>query len=128
MIEHYEGAFPSWLSPQQAVVLNITDKQADYCEKVVKSLQNKGFRLNADLRNEKIGFKIREHTLQKIPYLLVVGDKEVEAESLAVRDRTGNDLGVMSIDEFSVLLQQDVNRLGRVNETSEVPEAESKTA
>ena len=114
LIEHYEGAFPSWLSPQQAVVLNITDKQADYCEKVVKSLQNKGFRLNADLRNEKIGFKIREHTLQKIPYLLVVGDKEVEAGTLAVRDRTGNDLGVMTIDEFSILLQQDVDRLGRV--------------
>ena len=114
LIEHYEGAFPSWLSPQQAVVLNITDKQADYCEKVVESLQNKGFRLNADLRNEKIGFKIREHTLQKIPYLLVVGDKEVEAGTLAVRDRTGNDLGVMTIDEFSVLLQQDVDRLGRV--------------
>jgi threonyl-tRNA synthetase len=114
LIEHYEGAFPSWLSPQQAVVLNITDKQADYCEKVVKSLQNKGFRLNADLRNEKIGFKIREHTLQKIPYLLVVGDKEVEAGTLAVRDRTGNDLGVMTIDEFSVLLQQDVDGLGRV--------------
>ncbi len=114
LIEHYEGAFPSWLSPQQAVVLNITDKQADYCEKVVESLQNKGFRLNADLRNEKIGFKIREHTLQKIPYLLVVGDKEVEAGTLAVRDRNGNDLGVMTIDEFSVLLQQDVDRLGRV--------------
>jgi threonyl-tRNA synthetase len=128
LIEHFEGAFPAWLAPVQAIVLNITDKQAEYCEKVVNSLQNKGFRVNADLRNEKIGFKIREHTLQKIPYLLVVGDKEVEAETLAVRDRTGNDLGVMTIDEFSVLLQQDVNRLGRVNETSEVPEAESKTA
>lgn len=119
LIEHYEGAFPSWLSPTQAIVLNITDKQADYCEKVVKSLKNKGFRANADLRNEKIGFKIREHTLQKIPYLLVVGDKEVEAGSVAVRDRTGNDLGVMTIDEFSVLLQQDVDRLGRVSETLE---------
>ena len=128
LIEHYEGAFPEWLAPVQAIVLNITDKQADYCGKVVNSLQNKGFRVNADLRNEKIGFKIREHTLQKIPYLLVVGDKEVEAESLAVRDRTGNDLGVMSIDEFSVLLQQDVNRLGRISESSETPEAESKTA
>ena len=128
LIEHFEGAFPAWLAPVQAIVLNITDKQADYCKKVVNSLQNKGFRVNADLRNEKIGFKIREHTLQKIPYLLVVGDKEVEAESLAVRDRTGNDLGVMSIDEFSVLLQQDVNRLGRISESSETPEAESKTA
>ena len=115
LIEHYEGAFPAWLAPEQAVVLNITDKQAEYCKKVVNSLQNKGFRVKADLRNEKIGFKIREHTLQRIPYLLVVGDKEVEAESLAVRDRAGNDLGVMTIDEFSVLLQQDVDRLGRVN-------------
>ncbi len=119
LIEHYEGAFPGWLAPEQAVVLNITDKQADYCEKVVKSLQNKGFRVKADLRNEKIGFKIREHTLQKIPYLLVIGDKEVEAGSVAVRDRTGNDLGVMSIDEFSVLLQQDVEQLGRVSDQLE---------
>ncbi len=118
LIEHYEGAFPSWLAPEQAVVLNITDKQAEYCKKVVNSLQNKGFRVKADLRNEKIGFKIREHTLQRIPYLLVVGDKEVEAESLAVRDRAGNDLGVMTIDEFSVLLQKDIDRLGRVNESA----------
>jgi threonyl-tRNA synthetase len=119
LIEHYEGAFPTWLAPEQAVVLNITDKQAEYCQKVVNSLQNKGFRVKADLRNEKIGFKIREHTLQKIPYLLVVGDKEVQAESLAVRDRTGNDLGVMTIDGFSVLLQQDAERLGRANEAAE---------
>jgi len=117
LIEHYEGAFPIWLSPVQAVVLNITDKQADYCQKVVNSLQNKGFRVESDLRNEKIGFKIREHTLQKVPYLLVVGDKEVEAGTLAVRDRTGTDLGVMTIDEFSVLLQQDVDRLGRAVES-----------
>jgi threonyl-tRNA synthetase len=118
LIEHFEGAFPSWLAPEQAVVLNITDKQAEYCKKVVNSLQNKGFRVKADLRNEKIGFKIREHTLQRIPYLLVVGDKEVEAKSLAVRDRAGNDLGVMTIDEFSVLLQKDVDRLGRVSESA----------
>jgi len=122
LIEHYEGAFPAWLAPIQAVILNITDKQAEYCEKVVNSLQNKGFRVNADLRNEKIGFKIREHTLQKVPYLLVVGDKEVEAGSLAVRDRSGNDLGVMTIDEFSVFLQQDVERLGRASK-HEIPEA-----
>ncbi len=118
LIEHYEGAFPTWLSPVQAVLLNITDKQADYCQKVVNSLQNKGFRVESDLRNEKIGFKIREHTLQKVPYLLVVGDKEVEAGTLAVRDRTGTDLGVMTIDEFSVLLQQDVDRLGRAVESA----------
>ena len=118
LIEHYEGAFPTWLSPVQAVVLNITDKQSDYCQKVVNSLQNKGFRVEFDLRNEKIGFKIREHTLQKVPYLLVVGDKEVEAGTLAVRDRTGTDLGVMTIDELSVLLQQDVDRLGRAVESA----------
>ena len=82
-------------------------------------MQNKGFRVKADLRNEKIGFKIREHTLQKIPYLLVVGDKEVDAGSLAVRDRAGNDLGVMTIEAFSDLLQQDVEKLGRTSDPVE---------
>lgn len=112
LIEHYEGAFPTWLSPVQAMVLNITDKQAPYCESIVKSLVNKGFRVEADLRNEKVGFKIREHTIQKIPYLLIVGDKEVEANTIAVRDRSGKDLGGMSIDDFSALLQNDVSGLG----------------
>jgi len=113
LIEHYEGSFPAWLAPTQAVVLNITDRQADYCEKVVKALQNKGFRVEADLRNEKIGFKIREHTIQRIPYLLVAGDKEVEAGTLAVRDRSGKDLGVLPLDAFVNLLEQDVSRFGR---------------
>ncbi len=113
LIEHYEGSFPVWLAPTQAVVLNITDRQADYCEKVVKALQNKGFRVEADLRNEKIGFKIREHTIQRIPYLLVAGDKEVEAGTLAVRDRSGKDLGVLPLDAFVNLLEQDVSRFGR---------------
>ncbi|HEY0961336.1 MAG TPA: threonine--tRNA ligase [Pseudomonadales bacterium] len=113
LIEHYEGSFPAWLAPTQAVVLNITDRQADYCANVVKSLENKGFRVEADLRNEKIGFKIREHTIQRIPYLLVAGDKEVEAGTLAVRDRSGKDLGVMPLDAFVNLLEQDVNRRGR---------------
>jgi threonyl-tRNA synthetase len=116
LIEHYEGSFPAWLAPQQVVVMNITDKQADYCASVVKSLQNNGFRAEADLRNEKIGFKIREHTIQRIPYLLVAGDKEVEAGTLAVRDRTGKDLGVMTIDSFIQHLQQGVARLGRLPE------------
>jgi threonyl-tRNA synthetase len=80
----------------------------------VKSLQNKGFRVEADLRNEKIGFKIREHTIQRIPYLLVAGDKEVEAGTLAVRDRSGKDLGVMSLDAFEELMVQDMNRRGRI--------------
>ncbi len=113
LIEHYEGSFPAWLAPTQAIVLNITDRQAEYCENVVKSLQNKGFRVEADLRNEKIGFKIREHTIQRIPYLLVAGDKEVEAGTLAVRDRSGNDLGVLPLDAFVNLLEQDINRRSR---------------
>src|SRR5690554_1269209 len=108
LIEHYEGAFPAWLAPVQAVVLNITDNQAAYCEDLAKSLCDKNFRVNADLRNEKIGFKIREHSLQRVPYLLVVGDKEVAAGSVAVRDRSGNDLGVMSVEAFTERLQQDV--------------------
>jgi threonyl-tRNA synthetase len=114
LIEHYEGSFPAWLAPTQAIVLNITDRAAEYCENVVKSLQNKGFRVEADLRNEKIGFKIREHTIQRIPYLLVAGDKEVEAGTLAVRDRSGKDLGVLPLDAFVNLLEQDVNRRGRI--------------
>jgi threonyl-tRNA synthetase len=113
LIEHYEGPFPVWLAPTQAVVLNITDRQAEYCENVVKSLQNKGFRVEADLRNEKIGFKIREHTIKRIPFLLVAGDKEVEAGTLAIRDRTGKDLGVLPLDAFVNLLEQDINRRGR---------------
>jgi threonyl-tRNA synthetase len=113
LIEHYEGSFPVWLAPTQAVVLNITDRQAEYCGNVVKSLQNKGFRVEADLRNEKIGFKIREHTIKRIPYLLVAGDKEVEAGTLAIRDRTGKDLGVLPLDAFVNLLEQDINRRGR---------------
>lgn len=114
LIEHYEGAFPGWLAPEQAVILNITDKQADYCEKVVKSLQNKGFRVKADLRNEKIGFKIREHTIQRVPYLIVIGDREVDNGEIAVRARNGDDLGSMSVEAFSQLLQNDVEKMGRV--------------
>ena len=113
LIEHYEGSFPAWLAPQQVVVMNITDRQAEYCENVVKALQNNGFRAEADLRNEKIGFKIREHTIQRIPYLLVAGDKEVEAGTLAVRDRAGKDYGVMSIDAVIQLLRDDIAQLGR---------------
>ncbi len=113
LIEHYAGAMPTWLAPEQAVILNITDKQAPYCEKVKESLKNKGFRVISDLRNEKIGFKIREHTIQKIPYLVVIGDKEVESQSLAVRTRAGEDLGVMSLDALSARLEADVVGFGR---------------
>jgi threonyl-tRNA synthetase len=114
LIEHYEGAFPAWLAPVQAVVLNITDNQAPYAQKVEETLKNKGFRVEADLRNEKIGFKIREHTIQKVPYLLVVGDREVEQQTLAVRTRTGEDLGSMSLEAYVELLAKDELRRGRV--------------
>ena len=113
LIEHYAGDMPAWLAPEQALILNITDKQNDYCRNFEESLKNKGFRVSTDLRNEKIGFKIREHTLQKIPYLLVVGDKEVENGTVAVRKRGGEDLGAMNLDEFCALLNQDVASFGR---------------
>jgi threonyl-tRNA synthetase len=114
LIEHYEGVFPSWLAPTQAVVLNITDKQSGYAQKVEDSLKNKGFRVISDLRNEKIGFKIREHTIQKVPYLLVVGDKEVESQTVAVRARRGEDLGSMDLDAFIAHLTDDVACRGRI--------------
>jgi len=114
LIEHYEGSFPAWLAPAQVAVMNITDNQAEYVKLVEKTLRDKGFRAIPDLRNEKIGFKIREHTIQRVPYLLVVGDKEVENQQLAVRTRDGKDLGVMSLDAFIELLTADVARRGRV--------------
>ncbi len=113
LIEHYAGALPAWLAPEQAIVLNITDKQAGYCEEIKKTLANLGFRISADLRNEKIGFKIREHTLQKVPYLLVAGDKEVENGTVSVRSRAGEDLGTMTVEQFNILLTNDVARFGR---------------
>ena len=118
LIEHYEGAFPTWLAPEQVVVMNITDSQAEYVRKVTDSLQNQGFRVINDLRNEKIGFKIREHTIQRIPYLLVVGDKEVETQTVAVRTRSGEDLGSISIDAFADRLREDNQSRGRVNSGS----------
>ncbi len=114
LIEHYEGVFPAWLAPTQAVVLNITDKQSEYALKVEDSLKNNGFRVVSDLRNEKIGFKIREHTIRKVPYLLVVGDKEVETQTVAVRARRGEDLGSMDLDAFIAHLADDVACRGRI--------------
>jgi threonyl-tRNA synthetase len=99
LIEHYAGAMPLWLAPLQAVVMNITDKQAQYVEKIAKTLKKSGFRVETDLRNEKIGFKIREHTLQRVPFMLVVGDREMENGSVAVRSRDGKDHGSMEIDD-----------------------------
>jgi threonyl-tRNA synthetase len=113
LIENYEGAFPTWLAPVQAVIMNITDSQSEYVLKVEENLKNNGLSAITDLRNEKIGFKIREHTLQKVPYLLVVGDKEVESQTVAVRARSGEDLGSMSIEAFTQLLNTEIARRGR---------------
>jgi threonyl-tRNA synthetase len=101
LIEHHAGAMPLWLAPVQAVLMNITDAQADYAAAVAKSLKNQGFRVEVDLRNEKIGYKIREHTLKRVPFLLVVGDREKEQGTLSVRTRSGEDLGSMALDGFA---------------------------
>lgn len=113
LIEHYEGSFPVWLAPAQVAVMNITDNQAEYVKLVEKTLRDKGIRVIPDLRNEKIGFKIREHTIQRVPYLLVIGDKEVENQSLAIRTRDGQDLGVMNLEAFIAHLTADIARRGR---------------
>jgi threonyl-tRNA synthetase len=107
LIEHYEGAFPSWLAPIQAVILNISEKQADFVTDVEKKLKKQGLRVISDLRNEKIGFKIREHSMQRFPYLLVIGDREMENKQVSVRRRGGEDLGPMSIDAFVDLINQE---------------------
>ena len=107
LIEHYEGAFPSWLAPIQAVILNITQKQEEFAEKVEKKLKKQGLRVISDLRNEKIGYKIREHSMQRYPYILVVGDREVENNQISVRQRGGQDLGSMSLEALIELINQE---------------------
>jgi len=113
LIEHYAGVLPLWLAPVQAVILNITDQQADYARKVEETLRNKGLRVNSDLRNEKIGFKIREHTIKRVPYLLVIGDRELEAGTVAVRTRGGEDLGSMPIEQLAEGLKTESASRGR---------------
>ncbi len=108
LIEEYAGAFPPWLAPVQAVLLTITDKQNGYAREAAENLKKQGFRVELDLRNEKIGFKIREHTLQRIPFLLVIGEKEAQNGTLAVRTRTGEDLGVMTLAAFGTRLTQEI--------------------
>mgnify|MGYP003956991985 FL=1 len=107
LIEHYEGAFPSWLAPIQAVILNISEKQHDFVANVEKKLKKQGLRVISDLRNEKIGFKIREHSMQRYPYILVVGGREMENDEISVRKRGGEDLGSMSIEAFVKLVKED---------------------
>ena len=106
--EEYAGFFPAWLAPTQAVVMNITDSQADYVQQVVKTLSDAGLRVKADLRNEKVGFKIREHTLRRVPYMLVCGDKEIAEGKIAVRTRKGADLGAFKVEEFAEILKNQV--------------------
>ena len=106
--EEYAGFFPAWLAPTQAVVMNITDSQADYVQQVVKTLSDAGLRVKADLRNEKVGFKIREHTLRRVPYMLVCGDKEIAEGKIAVRTRKGADLGTFKVEEFTEILKNQV--------------------
>ena len=109
LIEHYAGNLPLWLAPVQAIMLNITDAQAEYAQNIQKLLQSKGFRVNIDLRNEKIGYKIREHTIQRIPYLLVAGDREVESQTVAVRTRQGEDRGSITIEALLELLTKELD-------------------
>jgi threonyl-tRNA synthetase len=109
LIEHFAGAFPLWLAPEQVVVMNISEHQADYAKAVAARLRAAGFRAVEDLRNEKISYKIREHSLQKLPYQLVVGDKEKQAGTVAVRTRGGEDLGAMALDAFAARLRSEAN-------------------
>lgn len=114
LIEEYAGSFPTWLAPRQVVVMGISQNQSEYVKKITKELQNKGFRTDLDLRNEKIGYKIREQTLRRVPYLIVVGDREAQQNAVAVRTRKGEDLGVMTLDDFAEILRKDVAGRGRI--------------
>ena len=108
LVEQHAGALPTWLAPVQVAVLNITDSQADFAQEVVKMLKNQGLRVSLDLRNEKITYKIREHSMQKLPYILVVGDKEKAACAVAVRARGNQDLGVMPLQAFCEKIASDI--------------------
>jgi len=114
LIEHHAGKLPTWLAPVQAVVMGITDRQEKYCLEVAENLRNQGLRVETDLRNEKVGFKIREHTLKRVPFLLVAGDREVEGRTLAVRTRGGKDLGSLGLAELTTLLCNEVASRGRL--------------
>jgi threonyl-tRNA synthetase len=113
LIEHFAGSFPLWLAPLQAVVVSITDNQAVYSGNIAETLKNQGFRVECDLRNETIGLKIREHAMQRVPYQLIVGAKEVENNTVAVRTRNGEDLGTMSLDQLQNRLEQEIACRGR---------------
>ncbi len=114
LLEHYAGKLPTWLAPVQVVVMGITNSQDKYCQEVAENLKNQGLRVETDLRYEKVGFKIREHTIKRVPYLLVAGDREVEARTLAVRTRSGKDLGSLELKELAALLCDEVASRGRL--------------
>jgi len=114
LLEHHAGKLPTWLAPVQAVVMGITNRQDDYCEEVAENLKNQGLRVETDLRYEKVSFKIREHTLKRVPFLLVAGDREVEGHTLAVRTRGGKDLGSLELEELTALLCDEVASRGRL--------------
>ncbi|WP_320676547.1 threonine--tRNA ligase [Prochlorococcus sp. MIT 1300] len=116
LIEHYAGRFPAWLAPIQVVIMGITDRNSNACQEAYNNLSKSGFRVQLDLRNEKVGFKIREHTLQKVPFLLIIGDKEQEKGEVSVRTLKAEDLGSMSLTSFSQILQNQISKLGRVNQ------------
>jgi threonyl-tRNA synthetase len=108
LIEQYAGTFPTWLSPVQTTILTIADRHNDYAHQVMKTLEAQGIRVKIDLRNEKIGFKIREHSMQRVPYLIIIGDKELEENVVTVRTQKGDDLGSQSIDEFTNRLKKEI--------------------
>src|ERR1700689_2312110 len=114
LIEHHAGKLPLWIAPVQAVVMGITERQEKYCLEVTENLKNQGLRVETDLRNEKVGFKIREHTIKRVPYLLVAGDREVEAHTLAVRTRGGKDLGSLGLPKLYAFLREEVASRGTV--------------
>ena len=123
LIEHYAGRFPAWLAPLQVVVMGITDRNAEACQAVCEQLSSKGYRAEVDLRNEKIGFKVREHTLQRVPYLIIIGDKEQQNNQVAVRTRQGEDLGSMSFDDFIKILNEAISKRGRIEQDQSPAEA-----
>jgi threonyl-tRNA synthetase len=108
LIEEYAGTFPVWLSPVQVMVINIADRHADYASKIMRDLEQQGIRVKIDLRNEKIGFKIREHSMQRVPYLVIIGDKELEEKNITVRTQKGEDLGGLSVNDFAGVVKQEI--------------------
>ena len=122
LTEEFAGAFPTWLAPIQAVVMNITTNQVEYVKEVVKQLDEAGIRVRADLRNDKVGFKIREHTLMHVPYMLVCGDREAENGQVAVRTRKGVDLGAMAIEDLIAMIKSDIISRKLLTKADEKPE------